>query len=522
MVDYKKIKLVSRETARELDRIAEEKYSIPTILLMENAGKGVAEECLKLAKEENLKKFLVIAGTGNNGGDGFCAAKHIKNAGYDIKIALLQDQEKIKGDSLENFIIAKKMGIPINKISKIQELQKDLEEAEIVIDSIFGTGLSRDIEDEFIISVIKEINSWREANSKRKIVAVDIPSGIDSNTGVQRPVSIKADITVTFAPAKVGLFIGEFDRAGEVRIKDIGIPLDLWRESKIELVYTEKIKEFIKPRNPLAHKGNFGHLLCVCGGVGRAGAAILAGKSALRTGAGLVTMMVPETIYEIVASGAKEYMVFPAPGKGRAFSEKSAEIFEELVEGKTAVLIGPGIWTQQEVKHLLERVIKISHEKNLPIILDADALNILTEILPLPEGLKAVITPHPGEAARILKLSSKEIQKDRIKHAIDLSKTTNSVCVLKGARTIITDGENVFINTSGGVELATGGTGDVLSGIIGGFLAQGYPPIQSAVMGVFIHGIAGELAKKGKYPLSLAEQVCEKIQEAISHVIYKT
>lgn len=519
MIDLMNTKVVSRETARELDMIARDEYSIPTILLMENAGKSVAEECLKLAEEEKLNKFLVVAGSGNNGGDGFCAAKHIKNAGYDIKIALVQDEEKIKGDALQNFIIAKKMGIPVQRIPKIQELQKILEDREIVIDAIFGTGISRDIEDDFIISVINEINLWRQKDIRRKVVSIDIPSGLDSNTGIQRRVSIKADITVTFAPAKVGLFIGEFDRVGKLKVKDIGIPIDLWRESNIELVREKKIKEIIRTRHPLAHKGNFGHLLCVCGGLGRAGAAILVGKSALRTGVGLVTIMVPEPIYEIVASGAKEYMVFPAPAKGRTFSEKSVETFDELIEGKTAVVIGPGIWTYQDVKHLLEKVIKRVHERNIPIVIDADALNILSENPILPDGIRSIITPHPGEAGRILKISSNEVQKDRIKHAIKLSQITNSICVLKGARTIITDGEDIYINTSGGVELATGGTGDVLAGMIGGFLAQGYSEIESALIGTFIHGLAGELAKKANFPLSLAEQVCEKIQDAISYIL---
>lgn len=528
----KDLKVVSRERARELDRISEERYSIPTILLMENAGRAVAEECLKLAEKTESRNFLVVAGSGNNGGDGFCAAKHIKNLGYTVKIALVQDEEKIKGDALQNFLIAKKMGIPIFRISSNEELEELLKQSDIVIDSIFGTGLSREIEDEFIVSVIKLMNLWRWGNEegktkytenkqvkKRKIVSVDIPSGLDSNTGIPKNISVRADITVTFAPAKVGLFIGEFDRAGEVKIHDIGIPLELWENSEIELI--RDIRGILRKRETLSHKGDFGHLLCVAGGVGRAGAAILAGKSALRVGAGLVTMMVPEPVYQIVASASREYMVFPAPADKRSFSEKSIELFEELVEGKTAVLVGPGIWNFDGVKELLLHIIDTIKEKKIPAVFDADALNILAEASPQRlNGTRAVITPHPGEAARMLGAkNAKEIQKDRIKHAVELSKMTGAICVLKGARTIITDGNRIYVNMSGGVELATGGTGDVLCGIIGGFLSQGYSVTDSAVAGTFIHGVAGKLAKRDNFPLSLADQVCEKIQDAISAII---
>lgn len=515
-------KLVLREASRELDIAAERDFSIPTVLLMENAGRAVAEECLRLARENGLRRFLVVAGSGNNGGDGFCASKHIKNAGYEVEIVLVQREDKIKGDALLNLTIARKMGIPVHKISAEEELGPLLERTEVVVDAIFGTGLERDISDPFILAVIRRINEWRwksagQSAPRRKIVAVDIPSGLDSNTGIPRGDVIRADLTVTFAPPKVGLFVGDFRMVGELRVHDIGIPAELWQNSKFEIVDGQSVSRILRPRDPLAHKGNFGHLLCIAGGVGRAGAAILAGKAALRTGVGLVTLMVPEPIYDAVASGAKEYMVFPAPAEGRSFSKRSIELFEELAEGKTALLIGPGIWTYPGVRELLIRVIDFAQNHKTPVLFDADALNMIAELMPHAiHGAKAVITPHPGEAARIAHTTPQNIQKDRIRYAVELAKNTRSICVLKGARTIITDGDLVFINTSGGVELATGGTGDVLAGTIAGFLAQGYPPLQASLIGTYIHGLAGELAKRDRFSLSLAEQVCEKIQDAIS------
>lgn len=525
-IELKDVKLVSRERARELDLIAEKEYSIPTLLLMENAGRMIAENVLKVASERGFENIVIVAGKGNNGGDGFCAAKHIKNQRkkINLKIVLLEDEKKLKGDALINFQIAKKMGISIIQIRDVNELKNLLPKEGIVIDAIFGTGLAKDIEDKFILDVIDEINLWKEVaeNKKRFVVAVDIPSGLDSNQGIPRPKSVKADITITFAPAKVGLFVGEATKyTGKVIIEDIGIPTELWENSEFNLTSKEIVRGILKQREDLSHKGTYGHLLCIVGGLGRAGAAVLSGKGALHIGTGLVTIITPDLVYNPVASGAREFMVIPAPSYNKTFSEKACEIIDEHIEGKTAILIGPGIWDEEGSQKVLIHTINKAKEKKIPIILDADAINILSHIdLGIFDGVSGVITPHPGEAGRLLKKTTAEIQKDRIQSAKEISLKTKSVTVLKGFRTIITDGENFYINTTGGAELATGGTGDVLAGVIGGLLAQGYSPLHSAVSGVFIHGLAGEIvAKEKRFKLSLAEEVAENLEKALAEIL---
>jgi hydroxyethylthiazole kinase-like uncharacterized protein yjeF len=528
--NLKDIKLVSRERARELDLIAEKEYSIPTLLLMENAGRMISENALKIIAEKEFENVVIIAGKGNNGGDGFCAAKHIKNQRKktDIKIIILEDEKKIKGDALVNFQIVKKMGIPVVQIRESDELKNILPKEGIVIDAIFGTGLSKDIEDKFILNIIDEINLWKEADEEKKdkdkkrfVVAVDIPSGLDSNQGVPRPKAVKADMTITFAPAKVGLFTGDSAKfTGKIIIEDIGIPVELWENSEFTLIAKEIVRGILKGRDDLSHKGTYGHLLCIVGGLGRAGAAVLSGKGALHIGTGLVTIITPDVVYNPVASGAREFMVIPAPSQNKTFSEKACEVIDEHIEGKTAILIGPGIWDEEGSQKVLIHTINRAKEKKIPVVIDADAINILSHLdLGILDGVSGVITPHPGEAARLLKKTTSEIQKDRIQSAKEISQKTKLVSVLKGFRTVITDGENFFINTTGGAELATGGTGDVLAGIIGGLLAQGYSLMESAVAGVFIHGLAGEIvSKEKKFKLSLAEEVAENLERALAEI----
>ncbi len=522
----KDVKLVSRERARELDLIAEREYNIPTLLLMENAGRMIAENVLNIVSERGFENIVIIAGKGNNGGDGFCAAKHIKNQRkkINLKIVLLEDEGKIRGDALINFQIAKKLGISIVRIREANELKNLLPKEGIVIDAIFGTGLSKDIEDKFILDVIDEINLWKETEEKSKkrfVVAVDIPSGLDSNQGIPRPKAVKADITITFAPAKVGLFVGEAVKyTGKVITEDIGIPVELWENSEFNLISKEIVREILKQREDLSHKGTYGHLLCIVGGLGRAGAAVLSGKGALHIGTGLVTIITPDLVYNPVASGAREFMVIPAPSHNKTFSEKACETIDKYIEGKTAILIGPGIWDEEGSQKVLIHTINKAKEKKIPIIFDADAINILSHLdLSIVDGVDGVITPHPGEAARLIKKTTSEIQKDRIQSAKEINQKTKLVAVLKGFRTVITDGKSFFINTTGGAELATGGTGDVLAGVIGGLLAQGYSSIHAAIAGVFIHGLAGEVvSKEKKFKLSLAEEVAENLEKALAEI----
>ena len=522
--DFEKLlfmKVVTRERARELDRETAEKFGVPTLLLMENAGRGIAQKVLEFCKE-NGKNVLVVAGSGNNGGDGFCATRHLLDEGVQVKVALLSDEEKIRGDALLNFQAIRKRGVEIRRIRDVEELKKMIDESDVVIDAIFGTGLSRPIEDEFLLEVIRSLNSPRK-KGKVKVVSVDIPSGLDSNRGIPLPEAVEADATVTFAPAKVGLFLDSALRyVGKVEVVKIGIPVELWQESDFEVVEMETVRNFLPVRPPDAHKGKFGHLLVVAGGLGRAGAVRLCAEGALRVGVGLVTIITPDVIYTPVASGRPEYMVIPAPSKEKHFSQKACDVIAEHLEGKTAVLFGPGVWVSRDVFEVLSFLANECAKRGIPLLVDADGLNCIVEF-GLPESFtkaQTVITPHPGEAGRILKLDSKEIQKDRIESAKKLAEFTGGVAVLKGARTITTDGKSFFINSSGSVALATGGTGDVLSGVIAGLLAQGLEPLSASVLGVWLHGRAGQIVQeKVGYPLSLAGEVAKNITCAMAELL---
>jgi NAD(P)H-hydrate epimerase len=478
------MKIASSEEMREIDRRTREEFSLPTLLLMENAGERSAEMALAMLEGENV---VVVAGKGNNGGDGIACARHLFNLGVKVKIVLLARKEEIKGDAKANLEIAERMGIEILELP--DDIKSHLQDADLVIDAIFGTGLKGEVGSPYK-EAIEAINS-----AEKPVLSIDIPSGIGDN-GEICGVAVKADRTITFALPKRGLILypGAY-YAGDIYVADIGIPRSLLSTPALDLLTPSLLQELLPERPPDAHKGSFGHLLVLSGSLGFTGAAAMCCEGALRVGTGLVTLGIPSSLNDIMEVKLTEAMTYPLPEtKEHTLSFQALPLIKEKLRKCSALAIGPGLSTNSETCQLVYNLLK---EIELPAVIDADALNCLAGKNLDFKGKKFVLTPHPGEMGRLVGEEVRNIQADRIGWAKRLAEESGCVVVLKGARTVIASPEGeCFINPTGNSGMASGGTGDVLTGMIGGFLAQGLPPLSSALLGVFLHGLCGDLAKR--------------------------
>lgn len=483
------LKLFLQETVREIDRKAEEIYGISSLILMENAGRGAAEEIERHFPQKNLS-IVIVAGKGNNGGDGFVIARQLEILGYkNIRVLCLADFEDYRGDARVNLEVLLKCGFQVLRPRNRVELRKEIQSADLIVDAIFGTGLNSNVEG-FFREAIEEINASRAFKC-----SVDIPSGIRSDTGEVMGEAVRAQLTVTFAVLKPGLFSYPGRKfAGKVVLRHIGIPGKLIDEYETNyfLIDEEEVRKRLKHREPDIHKGNAGHLLAVGGSRGKCGAVILLGEGALRSGAGLVTAMLPASEQPAVDAFLAEMMTVAVGEEGDFISYSHFKnLFPSVLEGKTAIAAGPGLGVGENQFKIVRDII----ESGLPVVLDADALNSIKDF---PEVLKKnsrmVITPHPGEFSRLCGLSVKEIQRDRINSALKFSQKFGVVVVLKGAGTVVASPEGkTFINSTGNHGMATGGMGDVLCGMIGSFLAQGYSPLDAAILGTFFHGLSADI-----------------------------
>ncbi|HAO93910.1 MAG: hypothetical protein A2X99_05120 [Deltaproteobacteria bacterium GWB2_55_19] len=490
------MKLADSAIITEIDRRAVADYGIEPIRLMENAGRGVADAVLRELAAFPSKRVSVLAGKGNNGGDGFVAARKLKNAGAEATVFALSRVEDLKNDALANAKEWARMGGETAVILTPEDLEKSksaLRHSSIIVDAIFGTGLRSEVEG-LCASLIDFVNGL-----DKMIVAVDVPSGIDAGTGRVLGRSIRASFTVTMALPKVGLVLypGR-DFAGEFEVVDIGVPRALIDDPEIRynLITAEMLRGFLKPRKADTHKTTYGHILVLAGSPGMTGAAYMTAMSAMRTGAGLVTVGVPESLHDIMQAKTVEAMTAGLPETtDKALGPVSWPRIRELLKNKAALVIGPGVGNRKDIYHLIE---KIASEIECPLLIDADGLNSLADDVSVLKSMTArvVLTPHPGEMARLLKTTVKEVQADRLGAATRLSTLTGATVVLKGAGTVIagTDGQ-IYINTTGNAVLATAGTGDILAGVIGGLLAQGYSPVEASIAGVHIHGLAGDAVR---------------------------
>jgi NAD(P)H-hydrate epimerase len=516
------MKVSTAEQMQELDRKSIEAYRIPGIVLMENAGRGAVEAILSAYPDIRKRKIAIVAGKGNNGGDGFVIARHLLNQGTSVKVFLLTDPKSLRGDAETNFNIFHHMKgeiISVPSSKDYQKVKKSLEYFDLLIDAIFGTGLDAEVRG-YYREVIDHLNTLG-----KPIVAVDIPSGLDANTGKPLGTAIRASLTVTFGLPKVGHLISPgLNYVGSLKVIDIGIPTRLVEEEKIQthlLEYQEIQKWLSIPRRPNTHKGDYGHLLVIAGSVGKTGAAAMACEAALRIGAGLVTLAIPKSLNSIMEVKLTEVMTEPLPETPKqTLSLRAFNALLRLCENKRAVIIGPGIGTYKETQSL---VIKLIRTLDLPIILDADGL---TSLAAQPKTLLAtkqhlILTPHPGEMARLVQSTAKEIQEDRIGISRNFSQSHHVYLVLKGNRTLIaTPKGEVFINPTGNPGLASGGTGDVLTGMIGGLICQGLDILPSLLISVYLHGLAGdevaqELGEKSLVATDIIKKIPALLQRRI-------
>ncbi len=506
------MKLATRDIVREIDRISIEEYGIQGLILMENAGRAVAE--VVLDEFPKVKRVAIFAGGGNNGGDGFVVGRHLMNKGLDVTTYLTVDPKKYKGDALINFQALSKIG---GEIIRLNNGFAGYKGADLIVDALFGTGLDREV-DGFYREVIDYINSQAVPR-----IAVDIPSGLDSDTGFPLGVSVKADVTVTFVLPKIGLAIYPgINYAGKVYVVDITTPKFLEEDIPFELITYETVSGILKPRHPNTHKGTYGHLFILAGSPGKTGAATLAALGGLRVGTGLVTIGIPKSLNPIMEEKTTEAMTEPLPEtENTTLGKVSIEAAKRIISArKTALAIGPGISTAAETGEFFFEILRSS---SLPMVVDADGITLLAQNLNILKKLKAplVLTPHPGEMSRLIGKTGDEIQKSRISVARDFSSMYNVYTVLKGARTVIsTPDGRVFINPTGNPGMASGGMGDVLTGVIGGFLAQGYDPADACILGVFAHGFAGDIIarKKGEAGI-IASDIAEILPETLREIL---
>ncbi|MGB2690989.1 MAG: NAD(P)H-hydrate dehydratase [Thermodesulfobacteriota bacterium] len=505
------MKIATREIVREIDRLTIEKYGVPGLVLMENAGRATAD--VLLDNFSYATKVAVFAGGGNNGGDGFVIARHLISAGLDVDTYIVTDPKKYKGDALTNYKALKNIG---GNIVELNSNLRKYKQAEVIVDALFGTGLDREVTG-FYKKVIEFINTQGVLT-----IAVDIPSGLDSNSGFPLGTAVLADITVTYVLPKLGITMYPgVEFAGEIYVADITTPKFLEDEIPYELVTSESVDGILGPRYEDTHKGTYGHLFILAGSPGKSGAAALVALGAQRTGTGLVTLGIPKSLNPIMEQKTTEAMTEPLPETNlETFGPESLERALKIAgEKKTAIAIGPGISTTNETREFLYEIIRNS---DLPMLIDADAITLVSDNPQILNEAKApiVLTPHPGEMSKLAKISTEEVQADRINVAIDFSTKFNVYLVLKGARTLISTPEGeIFINTTGNPGMSSGGMGDVLSGIIGGLLAQRIDPVDACKLGVFVHGLAGDLvAEQNGEAGIIASDVANSLPNAITEI----
>ncbi|MDX1776461.1 MAG: NAD(P)H-hydrate dehydratase [Desulfobulbales bacterium] len=505
------MKLVTAEQMRGLDNAAINTFKIPSLELMENAGRRTVEVLLEKYGDPQGRQVAVFAGPGNNGGDGLVIARLLAARMARPKVFLLVPVSRLKGDAAANLARIHEFPVEIIELAgsaDLSDIQTFIADCWAVVDAIFGTGLTREVSGIFA-EAIKIINK-----ASCPVVAVDIASGLNADNGKILGSCVLADLTVTFGQAKIGqaVYPGR-DCTGLLKVVDIGIPDKAVAETRIstELLGRE-VGKFLPARIPSAHKGTYGHLLVLAGSLGKTGAAILCGLGALRSGTGLVTLCVPYDLNNIIETSLWEAMTIPLQSTAREFfSIEDYRVIQDALFGKQALSIGPGIGTAAETSELM---IELYLETQIPMVVDADGLNILAadpEILKKAAGPR-ILTPHPGEMARLTGLTNKEIQENRLEVARDFANTFNVYVVLKGADTLVADpAGRLAINATGNPGMACGGMGDVLTGIIGGFLAQGLSPWQASCLGVYSHGLAADSLSAEAGAGYLASEVAHEI-----------
>jgi hydroxyethylthiazole kinase-like uncharacterized protein yjeF len=511
------MRVVTNSEIKEIDAWAINKLGIPGPVLMENAGRACVNVIEEYFDPDNLGA-LIICGKGNNGGDGFVIARHLQNRGACVKVILLGRNKDLRGDARLNYRLAKKAHIDIHETVSTANIKRLLHafEPDIIVDAIFGTGFKPPLQNMYS-RLFKIIN-----DSERFVFSVDIPSGIDADNGQFHKTSVIADATATMCLPKYGNFLypGR-ELCGDLYVVDIGIPYNLVDTGFPRVLQFEDIFYLMPPRAPDGNKGTFGSILVIAGARGFSGAAAMAALSALKTGAGLVKLAAPRSIIDPLEAKLLEVIKIPlAQTEHETISPAAIPELLPHLEKTDVVVIGPGITTDPATADFLfgflERV-------TAPLVIDADAINIIAKDVGFLKKLHApfIMTPHPGELSRMIKRAPAEINGARINLAPELARKFSGVLVLKGAPTVIASPDKeIYINPTGNSGLSSAGSGDVLVGMISGFLAQNMSLTAASILGVFIHGLCAELSmeKNNEYALT-AQNLIDAIPEAINYIL---
>lgn len=502
-----------------MDRLTIEKYGVSSLALMERAGQAVSRVLIERFRGIARGGVLVVAGKGNNGGDGLVIARHLKKKRIPCEVILLARRDELSRDAAHN------LGAYLKAKGKIFEMTQESPELlsqrvkgkGLLVDAIFGTGLKDEVKGPYA-SAIEVMNA-----SGLPIVAVDIPSGLDADRGRPLGKAVRAEMTVTLGFPKLGEVIHPgLPYVGELVVADIGIHPKAVEEvrPRTELLEEKEICRLIPRREPDTHKGTYGHLLVMAGSRGKTGAAILACRAAMRVGTGLVTLAAQRSLNDIFASSLVEVMTEPlAEDSQEEVEPLSDHGWERLLEKKGAVLFGPGIGVKESAHGALRWLLR---NLELPWVIDADGLTLLGGDIERLRSAKTppVLTPHPGEMARLLGKDTAQVNNDRSGAALRLARDYRCYVVLKGARTVIgtLDGQ-VFINPTGNPGMATGGMGDALAGVLAGLLAQGFSVKDALELGVFLHGFVGDQVARGRGEMGLiASDIIEGLPAGLKHL----
>lgn len=495
--------IFSMEGTKEIDKQTIEKIGIPSIVLMENAAEGIFNQVVHKGES-----FIIFCGIGNNGGDGLALGRKLLLAHKSVKIYIAGKVEKGSNEFKINYDIFNNLGgkiVTLKEDMLNEELETELKEADIIIDSIFGVGLSRNIEGLYY-KAIECIN-----NFSKYTISIDVPSGLECNTGKALGISIIADETYSVEVYKKGFFSTEAKKyLGHIEIIKIGIPdfIKKINDENMYLLEEEDYKNLVPVRRITGHKGDYGKVLILAGSSGFTGAAYIVAEAAVRTGSGLTTLLIEDSLQNIFSGRLIEQMTL-------RYSE--TDRIEQLLKGIDVLICGPGLSKNKENVEMLEKCIK---ESSCYVVADADALNIISENESLLQYLKgrAVFTPHPGEMARLVNKSIRDIEDNRIEESRRYAEKNHIVVLLKGYNTVITDGEKTIINTTGSSKMASGGMGDCLSGIIGSLVGQRKDLLNSAVLGAYIHGKSGDKLGEKRFSVNARDiiEIIPSVMEDLS------
>jgi len=530
------MKVLTAEQMREADRLTTERYGIPSLQLMENAGAGVADYLAQKFPDLATRNIVVLCGKGNNGGDGLVVARRLREAGARPRVFLLAEPGAIRGDAATNLQRWQQGGGELRVVTSAEQwaaAHVDLDLADLVVDAILGTGVKGRVEG-VPASAVEGINSWREKRMqhrcRRFVMAVDMPSGLPSENGDYGGPVVRADATVTFTAPKLGqLLAPRADCVGELTVHEIGTPHELLdNDPALKLHWLEpgEFRGLPLVRKADANKGTFGHALIVAGSLGKSGAAVLGGRAALRVGAGLVTVATPGNVLPIVAAGMPELMtarLLSTEDGTASVRNLDGEHFAQIAQGKSVLAMGPGLSTHAETQQFIRGVLETT---SLPVVLDADGLNAFAGRAAELRERKAellAITPHPGEMARLIDATARDVQAKRLEVALDAAEQWRAHVILKGFHTILaTPDGRAYVNTTGNPGMASGGTGDVLTGMLAGLTAEFGTKDWERVLGlgVYLHGLAGDVAAErvGQAPL-VASDVIEALPEAYARLL---